>query len=292
MIILSADHAAYPQRLRDLPQPPDPLHVRGDDRAGVLTALPTLPAVAIVGAREAGNASTAFARTLAGDLAAAGVAVISGLARGIDAAAHAGALAADGTTVAVLGCGVDRDYPAATAALAARIAADGLVVSEYPPGTPPARFRFPERNRIVAALADVVVVVAAARRSGALITARIGMELGREVMVVPGAPWERLTEGGNALLRDGALLVTEVADVLIALGVDPGRVRAADPTVSSAAARVLGALRREAASPELLAARCGLGPGAAAAALAELEMQGLVVRELDGRVVPTRSGRP
>jgi DNA processing protein len=286
VIAVERGGAGWPVRLDDLVSPPERLHVRppaGPDRLAVLLEPPV---VAVVGSRQATTAGAAFAEALARALAGAGACVVSGLARGIDAAAHAGALAAGGRTVAVLGCGIDRDYPAATAALAARIATAGAVVSEYPPGVPPAPFRFPERNRIVAALADAVVVVEAARRSGALITARLALDLGRDVLAVPGAPWSDAARGANALLRDGALLCGEPADALLALGLDPGAARAGDPALPVGAARVLAALRREPASIDVLAVRCGLAPGAAAALVAELELRGVVAREADGRLVP------
>ena len=271
-------------RLHDLADPPSGLHVRPPCDPAAVPGLVASPVVAIVGARTASREGCAFAQRLAGVLAAHGVAVVSGLARGIDAAAHAGALERGGRTVAVLGCGVDRDYPAATAALAARIAERGAVLSEYPPGTPPAPFRFPERNRIVAALADAVVVIEAAGRSGALITARLGMELGRDVLVAPGAPWLDAFTGSNLLLRDGALPLVDAADVLVALGIDPGAARAGDP--EGPARRVLAALRREPASADVLAARCGIAAVAAAALIAELEAAGHVRRRRDGRLVP------
>ena len=278
---------AYPARLHDLTDPPDQIFLRPPLTADRLTDLLQSPLVAIVGSRNASAAGVAFATRLAGDLAASGVGVISGLARGIDAGAHAGTLDRGGRTVAVLGCGIDRDYPAATVPLARRITAAGGVLSEYAPGTPPAPFRFPERNRIVAALADATIVIEAAGRSGALITARLALELGRDVFSVPGAPWSSVAAGTNQLIKDGALPLTDAADALIALGIDPGAGRADDPPVTGAAGRVLAALRREPASADVLAARCGLTAAAAAALIAELELQGLLVRELDGRLVPT-----
>lgn len=286
MSVLVPADAAFPARLADLVDPPARLHLRAPQAPAALPTLLASPVVAIVGARRASAAGEAFARRLAEGLAACGVGVVSGLARGIDAAAHAGALERGGRTVAVLGCGIDRDYPAATAALAGRIAAAGAVLSEYPPGTPPAPFRFPERNRIVAALSDAVLVVEAAGRSGALITARLALDLGRDVLVVPGAPWLEGFAGSNRLLKDGAAPLTELADVLVALGIDPGCVRREDPTPEGPARRVLAALRREPVSADVLAARCGLTSAAASALIAELELGGHVVREADGRLVP------
>lgn len=278
--------ARYPERLLDLDRPPAALHLRrpaGPERLAVLLAEPV---VAVVGARAATAEGRAFAHRLAAELAGAGVGVVSGLARGIDAAAHAGALARGGRTVAVLGCGIDRDYPPATAHLAAVIAREGAVVSEYPPGTPPAPFRFPERNRIVAALAQCVVVVEAQARSGALITARLALELGRDVLAVPGAPWQPTAAGALALLRDGAHPCLGAPDVLVALGLDPGRARPDDPALGPDARRLLACLRREEASDLVLARRAGLGECAFADAVLALLGRDLVRRRADGRLVP------
>ena len=287
MIELPRDDPRYPTRLHDLVDPPATLYVREPVQPDALSELLRPPIVAIVGSRNASAVGIAFATRLAGELAASGVGVISGLARGIDAGAHQGTLDRGGRTVAVLGCGIDRDYPSATIPLALRIATAGAILSEYPPGTPPAPFRFPERNRIVAALADATIVIEAAARSGALITARLALDLGRDVLAVPGAPWSSGAEGTNLLLKDGALPLTAAADALVCLGLDPGTARVDDPPVDTAARKILAALRREPASADVLAARCGLTSSAAAALIAELELKGLLVRELDGRLVPT-----
>ena len=187
------------------------LTVRGD--AGLLHR----PAVAVVGARNASANGCAFARALGRELAAAGLVVVSGLARGIDTAAHEGALAADGATVAVIAAGVDVAYPPENAALMARIAAEGAVVSERPLGATARAKDFPRRNRVIAGLALGVVVVEAAPASGSLITARLALEYGREVMAVPGSPQDPRHRGTNQLLRDGAHLVESAADVLAIL---------------------------------------------------------------------------
>ena len=286
MTMLERGGPGYPVRLEDLASPPDRLFLRAPATPEELARLLEPPIVAVVGSRSASAAGTAFARRICRELAGSGVCVVSGLARGIDAGAHEGALDGAGRTVAVLGCGIDRDYPSATVGLARRIAAAGCVVSEYAPGTPPAPFRFPERNRIVAALADATVVVEAAQRSGALITARLALDLGRDVLAVPGAPWLTGAGGSNLLIKDGALPLTEVGDVLLALGLDPGAARVPDPVVGEGAARLLAALRREPVSIDVLAVRCGLLPAAAGALIAELELAGLVLREQDGRLVP------
>jgi DNA processing protein len=205
-------------RLDGIPdQPREQLYARGAHAADALAA----PTVAVVGARACSGYGAQVARMLARHLAAAGVTVVSGLARGIDGEAHRGALDADGRTVAVLGCGIDRDYPAVHADLARRIAETGGIVSEYEPGTEPAPWRFPARNRIIAALADAVVIVEARSRSGALITVDLAMEIGRPIYAVPGEITSALSEGTNDLLRHGwATALTSARDVLEALGIE------------------------------------------------------------------------
>ena len=194
--------------------PPVALWVRGPRSAGELSDR----AVAVVGARAATGYGTHVAGELGAGLAAAGATVVSGAAIGIDGAAHRGALGVGGATVAVLACGIDRAYPAAHAALLERIAATGLVVSEYPPGSVPARHRFLVRNRLIAALGGGTVVVEAAVRSGAQRTAADTEALGRLVMAVPGAVTSGPSAGCHQLIRDGALLVTGADDVLEAVG--------------------------------------------------------------------------
>jgi DNA processing protein len=215
------------------------------------------------------------------ELAAAGLVVVSGLARGVDGEAHRGALEAEGLTVAVLGCGIDREYPAAHADLARRICERGLVVSEYEPGVEPAPWRFPARNRIIAGLAAATVIVEARERSGALITADFALEDGREVFAVPGEITGSLAAGTNRLLRQGATPLTSAADVLemFGLGVLPG---AQAPALGETAKCVLGRLAESSATADELARASGLHPGPLAAALAELELAGLV-GEADGR---------
>jgi DNA processing protein len=199
------------------------------------------------------------------------------MARGIDGEAHRGALAGGGTTVAVLGCGIDRDYPAAHAELARTIvAAGGLVVSEYEPGVEPAPWRFPARNRIIAGLARAAVVVEARERSGALITADFALEDGREVLAVPGEITSSLSSGTNALLRLGATPATCAGDVLEALGLET---REVVPRVASdpVAEKVLTALATGAGTADELSRTTGIGASELAAALAMLELAGAVV---------------
>jgi DNA processing protein len=203
-----------PPLLRAIHDPPPGLFVRGSADLELLAR----PAVAVVGARACSGYGSSVARRLGRELAAAGLVVVSGLARGVDAEAHRGALEAGGATVAVLGCGVDRDYPAANAELARRIAEDGLIVAEYAPGVEPMPWRFPARNRIIAGLCAATVVVEARERSGALITADLALEEGREVFAVPGEIGSALSAGTNALLKLGASPLIDSADVLDVYG--------------------------------------------------------------------------
>jgi DNA processing protein len=260
----------YPPLLRELHDPPPGLFVRGSAELGLLCR----PAVAIVGARACSPYGSQVARLLARELAAAGLVVVSGLARGIDGEAHRGALDAGGTTVAVLGCGIDRDYPAAHAQLAARLCDRGLVVSEYAPGVEPAPWRFPARNRVIAALAAATVVVEARERSGALITADFALEAGREVFAVPGEITSTLSSGTNALLRLGATPLTAATDVLEALGVEAPAPRPLE--LDEYATRVLDVLAAAAAGVDELVRGTGLDAAAVATALAELELAGAV----------------
>jgi DNA processing protein len=197
----------YPPLLRAIGDPPPMLWVRG--RA------PLVPydAVALVGSRAATPYALGMARRIAGDLALAGVTVVSGLARGVDMAAHSGAVQAGGRTFAVLGCGVDRVYPPEARDLALEIEGDGALISELPPGLPPLRHHFPLRNRLISGLSRAVVVVEAPEKSGALITAAAAAEQGRDVMVVPGQASGR-NRGGHLLLADGAKLVEHADDIL------------------------------------------------------------------------------
>jgi DNA processing protein len=266
---------AYPPFLRAIPDPPASLWLRGDAEPGLLS----FPAVAIVGARACSSYGRGVARSLARDVAAAGVVVVSGLARGIDAEAHRGALAAGGLTVAVLGCGVDRDYPAVHAELAARIvAAGGLIVSEYESGVEPAPWRFPARNRIIAGLSLATVVVEARERSGALITADFALEDGREVLAVPGEITAATSDGTNALLRLGATPVTRSDDVLAALGFEAAEAPAGAP-LDPDAERVRALLTDGAASIDELVTRSGLPAATIAAGLMALEFAGLATEE-------------
>jgi DNA processing protein len=249
----------FPPLLRAIHDPPPGLFVRGLGEIGLLSQA----AVAVVGARACSGYGTSVARSLGRELTRGGLVVVSGMARGVDAEAHRGALEAEGPTLAVLGCGIDRDYPAAHAELARRIAATGLLVSEYAPGVEPAPWRFPARNRIVAGLCAATVVVEARERSGALITADLALEEGREVFAVPGEISSALSAGTNALLKLGATPLTAAADVLLAFGIE-----------EAAPADRDGLLDLLPATADELVHRTGRPAAEIARALVELELAG------------------
>jgi DNA processing protein len=263
---------AFPGLLGAIHDPPRALFLRGFAAEDLLER----PAVAVVGARSCSAYGRSVARSLGRELAAAGLVVVSGMARGIDGEAHRGALEA-GETIAVLGCGIDRDYPAAHAELARKICERGLVVSEYEPGVEPAPWRFPARNRIIAGLCQATVVVEARERSGALITADFALEEGREVLAVPGEITSALSAGTNALLRLGATPVTSARDVLESFGIEP-----ADPAAAplgEAATKLLEHLRDAALTADELVRSAGVDPAEASAALMELELARRVALE-------------
>ncbi len=256
---LGRSDAGFPALLRAIHDPPPGLFIRGDADVELLART----AVAIVGARACSGYGSSVARMLGRELAAAGLLVVSGLARGVDGHAHRGALDANAATVAVLGCGIDRDYPAAHAELAQEISATGLIVSEYAPGVEPAPWRFPARNRIVAGLAAATVVVEARARSGALITADLALEEGREVFAVPGEIGSALSAGTNELLKLGAAPLTSAADVLASFGLD----EPAPPAQG-------GLLDLLPATADELVRSTGLSAADVARALVELELAG------------------
>jgi DNA processing protein len=270
----------WPVALAELPDPPVGLFGRGPLDA-VLGSLRDAPVVAMVGSRRATAQGRALAHAVAGDLARAGAVVVSGLAHGIDAAAHEGALAEGGVTIAVLGCGVDVSYPRRHRDLAERIAERGALLSEFWPGTPPAPWRFPARNRIVAGLAGAVVVVEAGERSGALITADFALEVGRPVLAVPGWPGAAASVGCNALLRAGAALMEGAQDIIAELPDAPWRrpehARVPDP-LDGLAARAIACLAHEPLPADALAGRLGEDAASVACALALLEVDGRVAR--------------
>lgn len=316
--LLTLADAAYPATFFDTGDPPILLFVHGNPD------LLQRPAVAIVGARSATDGGRDNARAFARLLAGRGWTIISGLARGIDAAAHEGALDAGpggGSTVAVLAGGLDNIYPRQHGVLAEQIAANGALITEYPPGTPAQPFRFPDRNRLVAALARGVLVVEAAAQSGSLLTARLAGECGREVFAIPGSIHAPLSRGCHALIRQGAKLVEQGRDIeeeLLRIGPAPQaapvtrRAWAADhataarspaPAAAPAPARpatrmlkdptvgrVLSALGYDPASTDTLCQRSGLDFARVAAILTELELNDEVQRLDDGRYLRRQQG--
>ena len=273
----------YPARLRELHDPPLAVFLRSD------AAPPPMPdrALAIVGARRATEPSLALARRLAAFAAGAGIAVVSGMALGVDAAGHLGALEAGGLTVAVLGSGPDVAYPRTNAGLYGRIVRHGLVISEYPPGTAPAPWRFPARNRLIAGLADAVLVVEAQARSGALITADHALDLGRDVLAVPGRAGSPVAAGTNGLLKAGAGMIEDESDLAAWLGLDPPQAEHAP----AGAEELLAAVAAAPAFAEELAERVRRPAHEIAAALSRLELDGWVGRDAAGRYLSVKAGR-
>lgn len=263
--------ATYPPLLAEIDDAPLLLYIRG--RSALLRGA----ALAIVGSRNASVQGQANARAFAQALAEAGITVVSGLALGIDTAAHDGALRGCGSTVAVIGTGADRIYPARNAALARRIAEAGCMVSEYPLGTPPRPEHFPQRNRIISGLAAGVLVIEAAAGSGSLITARLANEQGRDVFALPGSIHAALSKGCHQLIRDGALLVDSVDDILQALALAPlvQTARATSPVVTSPLLAILG---DDAMHIDTILALGGMTASALSAELLALEMAGVVAR--------------
>lgn len=275
--LLCLGDARYPKALGFTADPPPVLYVKGRIEEA------DTEAVAIVGSRAASAYGLAVSERLARELAALGITVVSGLALGVDGAAHRGALRENGRTIAVLGCGIDRVYPLGHRRLAAAIAAQGALVSELPIGAPPQGPNFPRRNRIVSGLALGVVVVEAGERSGSLITARMALEQGREVFAVPGEAGLDRTRGTHRLIRRGARLVESAADVIEdaipwrigGTSRDPPRLGTA---ASADGARMLAAFENVAEHVDRLIERSGFEPSRALETLLELELAGQVLR--------------
>src|SRR6185369_1023142 len=280
---------AYPAQLAAVPSAPETLYVRGR-----LVADDAL-AVAIVGSRRATPYGLEVAERLGAALGARGVTVVSGLARGIDSAAHRGALESGGRTIAVLGSGVDVIYPPENRRLAGMIVEAGALISQFAPGTRPLPYHFPERNRVIAGLTLAVVVVEAAEKSGAMITAGFAAELGREVLAIPGRVNSPESRGAHRLIQDGAALVQDADEVIAALparwqacvkgptGRDTrGGPVAAVPAERGDSGRVLAALGEDPVTIDDVIERSGVAAGRATALLLELELAGQV-RQLDGK---------
>lgn len=278
--ILTLADDEYPGTLLDIPDPPSLLYVRG--RSELLGQ----PGLAIVGSRNATPQGESNARAFAAALAAEGLCIVSGLALGIDAAAHRGALNADGATVAVIGTGADRLYPARNQALAAEIAEKGAIVSEFPLGTPAAAANFPRRNRLISGLSRGVLVVEAAVESGSLITARMAGEQGREVFAIPGSIHSPQSRGCHRLIRQGAKLVETAQDIMEELGTlvqDRKPARHSDGTTDDLAARILACAGFDPVTMDELVVRSSLTAEALSVILLQLE--------LDGRVSSLPGGR-
>lgn len=283
--LLPATSPDYPPLLAQLPDAPAVLYARGD-----LSVLAE-PQVAMVGSRTPTAGGRDTARSFAAQFARAGIGITSGLALGIDTASHEGALAAGGVTIAVLGCGLDRVYPAENRGLAERIVASGVVISEFPPGSPARPAHFPQRNRIIAGLSAGTLVVEAACRSGSLITARLAGTAGRDVFAVPGSIHNEMARGCHELIRQGAKLVERPEDVLCELKISfvdqmagamtsqPG----GGPVLDKAYKILLDALAFEPASVDSLIERTGLNSESIASMLLILELEGHVAPHPGGR---------
>jgi len=272
--------AEFPSLLAEISGPPGCIWTRGDRSLFARTA------VAVVGARNASQEGLTAAYEIALDLGRAGIVVVSGLARGVDSAAHVGALDAGGGTIAVLGTGIDRVYPPESHALFERIAAHGLLVSEFSPGAAPEDWHFPRRNRIISGLSKAVVVIEAREKSGSLITARLAADQGRDVMAVPGTFVGGRNKGANALLRDGAKLVESAVDILQELGLEQQGM-----SLSRRSPEGEGGLETVEFTVDQIAEQLKVSPGEALARLLEWELTGEVQRIGSGRFVRSRGPR-
>jgi len=284
--VLALGEPGYPELLANIPDPPLLLYIKG--RAELLAR----PMLAMVGSRNASTQGRANALAFAEALSGAGLCIVSGLALGIDAAAHEGALREQGSTVAVIGTGPDLIYPARNRALSERIAIDGCIVSEYPVGTPALSGNFPKRNRIISGLAAGVLVVEAAAQSGSLITARQAAEQGRDVFAIPGSIHASLAKGCHILIREGAKLVDTAADVLEAMAWSPLVRKAATAvpaqrsgsSVPAGTEALLAALGHDPVEPDILLASLAVSPALLSSQLLELELVGMLERRPGGRV--------
>jgi DNA processing protein len=290
--VLTLDDPEYPKELAAIWDPPFLLYCLGDP-----VRLSGVRKIAIVGSRFASGTGRRNARRLASELAGQGLMIVSGLARGIDTEAHEGALDAQGLTAAVLGSGIDRIYPPENQGLAARVADKGVLITEFPLGTPPDRFNFPRRNRIISGLCEATAVIEAARRSGSLITASFAVEQGREVFAVPGEISGRFSEGSNNLIKQGAQLVTEAKDILDALewerpvpkAVAPAaapqdrKAETATAALGPVEQAVLDCIGAESRGIEEIIAESGTSVPEAQSALLMLELNGYIRQEIGKR---------
>jgi DNA processing protein len=275
--ILTLGDAAYPPQLLETPDPPTVLYVRG--RVELLSR----PCVAVVGSRNCTPQGAVNAEAFARVLSEAGLTVVSGLALGIDAAAHRGALRGEGSTVAVIGTGPDRIYPARNRDLAHDVAGQGALVSEFPVGTPALAANFPRRNRVISGLARAVLVVEAAERSGSLITARLAADQGRDVFAIPGSIHSPLSKGCHRLIKQGAKLVDDARDVLDELGMLPPTGAGAPVGSAGASDPLLEQMGFDPCDVDALAERSGSAPEEVVAALLRLELDGWVASLPGGR---------
>lgn len=278
----------YPSYLKNIYDPPTVLYVKGEIRCDER-------AVAVVGSRKATPYGLSMAQTIAYELAGRGIAVVSGMARGIDSSAHHGALKAGGRTVAVLGCGLDTAYPPENGGLMEKIAGSGAVISEYLPGVPPMAYNFPARNRIISGIALGVVVVEASERSGSLITAEFALEHGREVFAVPGNLNNSNSRGTNRLIRDGAKIVTDMEDILEELKVfhtannnrssEYKNTAKSDPFegLDAEERKIAQSLQDEPLHIDVLAGRCGFSVQTTGSLLMMLELRG-VIEQMPGKI--------
>jgi DNA processing protein len=283
--LIPFNHASYPARLRMIADPPPLLYVRGELRAEDERA------VAVVGSRSASEYGQRVARVLCRDLASLGFTVVSGLARGVDGAAHEAALSAGGRTLAVLGSGVDRPYPPEHGQLYQRIPGNGAVISELPMGTRPLAFNFPARNRLISGLSLGVVVVEATEKSGSLITAALALDQGREVFAVPGEVGASRTRGTHRLIRQGAKLVESAADIVEEIApqllkranaANPGEQRTLPQQARAEARKIYALLRERSAQIDDVIENSGLSSAEVSEILLDLELQGYV-RQLPGK---------
>jgi DNA processing protein len=280
---VAVTESAYPSKLKNIPDPPPFLYYQGS------LDIFERPSLAVVGSRRPTDYGIRMTSRIVSELASTGVVIISGLAYGIDAAAHQAALESGGQTAAVFGCGLDIVYPAGHKALAQRIEQSGCLLSEFPEGTRPERFNFPVRNRIVAGLSDGVLVVEAGIKSGALVTAGIALEQGKDVLAMPGSVEAEQSLGPNNLIKQGAIAVTSAEDIFANFGwhrSDPA-VRPA-PDLSRLSKEELSMFSLLSVQPihlDELSRRIALGPGKIAEALLNLELKGLIMRKPGNYVV-------